>query len=52
MIYTIHEVASRWKCSRDVVYDLLKTGKLKGFKVGGLWRIREDAINQYEGGNT
>ena len=46
--YTPTELAKKWRCSRDVVYDLLMTGKLKGFKLGHSWRISEDARLEYE----
>ena len=46
--YTIKELAEIWRCSTDVIYDLLRSGKLRGFKVGGGWRISEDARREYE----
>lgn len=46
--YTVPELAARWRCSTDVVYDLLRQGKLHGFKLGASWRITDDARIQYE----
>lgn len=46
--YTVPELAERWRCSPDVVYDMLRSGKLHGFKLGGAWRITEEARKQYE----
>lgn len=46
--YTVPELAARWRCSADVVYDLLRQGKLHGFKLGASWRITDDARIQYE----
>lgn len=46
--YTAQELATLWQCSTDVIYDLLKTRKLVGFKVGTGWRITESAIRDYE----
>ena len=37
-----------WLCSTDAIYDLLKRGHLKGFKVGSGWRIAESAVLEYE----
>ena len=37
--YTPRTLAQTWDCSPDVVYDLLRTGKLKGFRVGRHWRV-------------
>ena len=46
--YTVPELAARWRCSTDVVYDLLRQGKLHGVKLGASWRITDDARIQYE----
>lgn len=47
-IYTIDELAKRWKCSRDVIYDLVHTRRLKGFKLGNAWRFTKATIEAYE----
>lgn len=46
--YTPYELAALWKCSIDVIYDLLRGGLLKGFKVGHGWRIKTESITEYE----
>lgn len=46
--YTIKELAETWRCSTDVIYDLLRSGKLHGFKVGGGWRISDEARREFE----
>lgn len=46
--YTIPELADYWNCSTDIIYDLLHSGKLQGFKLGRAWRISDDARKQYE----
>ena len=46
--YTIKELAALWRCSTDVIYDLLRSGKLHGFKIGGGWRISDEARREYE----
>lgn len=46
--FTPAEVADRWKCSKAAVGDLLRTGKLQGFKVGALWRITPESLRNYE----
>lgn len=33
-VYTPADLAVRWNCSLDVVYDLLRSGRLRGFHVG------------------
>lgn len=46
--YTPRTLAQTWDCSPDVVYDLLRTGKLKGFRVGRRWRVSDEARLEYE----
>lgn len=46
--YTPNELADLWRCSRDIVYDLLTSGRLKGFKLGNSWRISDEARLDYE----
>lgn len=46
--YTPETLAERWQCSRFTVYDLLRKGALRGFKLGRDWRITDDARIAYE----
>lgn len=46
--YTPQTLAEKWGCSKDIVYDLLRQGKLKGFKLGRDWRISDEARLAYE----
>ena len=46
--YTPQSLATKWGCSKDIVYDLLRTGKLQGFKLGRDWRISDAARLAYE----
>lgn len=47
-IYTVDEIAQRWRCSVDVVYDMLRRKQLRGFKVGNIWRVPARAVTQFE----
>ena len=47
-VYTVPELAELWRCSPDIVYDLLRTGRLKGFRLGRVWRISDEARLAYE----
>lgn len=51
-VFTPADIAARWNCSLDVVYDLLRSGRLRGFKVGSQWRVSERQVDKYEGGET
>jgi excisionase family DNA binding protein len=46
--WTVREVATRFKVSQDVVYDLLTTKALIGKKIGGAWRVHTEALHAYE----
>ena len=47
-IFTVETLADHWMCSPDVIYDLLRKRKLKGFKVGSAWRISCRAVTEFE----
>lgn len=44
-------VAERWGCSSTLIYDLLASGALRGFRLGKLWRIPAAAVEEYESGS-
>lgn len=33
-IYTIAQLAQRWQCSPDAIYDMVRRGDIKSFRVG------------------
>jgi len=43
------EIAYYLDVHEDTIYRLLRTGKLKGFKVGNQWRVWWDDLKQYMG---
>lgn len=48
-VLTVAMLAERWGTSDTFVYDEIKRGRLRAFKLGGkLIRIRVDAVEQYE----
>lgn len=46
--YTIQTLAQHWACSTDVIYDLIRSGKLKAFRIGNALRIRAEEVERYE----
>jgi excisionase family DNA binding protein len=47
--YSPSGLAAAWKCSEKHVRNLLNSGQLRGWKLGGkLWRIKPDAVEEYE----
>ncbi|RJQ30064.1 MAG: DNA-binding protein [Peptococcaceae bacterium] len=53
-MFTPEEVAEKLKISRRTVYLWLREGRIKGIKVGDLWRIPESALQEFleEGNKT
>lgn len=43
---TPEEVADELYVSLTTVYNLLRAGKLPGFKVGRIWRIPKDSLER------
>ncbi len=48
MYYTVKELAEHWRCPCSVIYNLIKTGKLRAFKLGVSYRISEQAVSKCE----
>ena len=46
-LLTVEEVAKELKVSPDSIWKLLKRKELVGFKVGGVWRITREDLNQF-----
>lgn len=52
-VYSIEEVAEILQVTRRTVYNYLKTGALKGAKIGKYWRITNKALDEFlEEGTT
>jgi excisionase family DNA binding protein len=39
-VYTPEQIAEQWGVARYTVLKYLRTGTLKGFKIGRFWRVR------------
>ena len=46
-LLTPEEAAARLKISRFTLGDWLRSGKIKGVKVGSLWRVRESDLEAF-----
>jgi excisionase family DNA binding protein len=46
-LLTIEEVAARLQLSPLTVGDMLRDGRMPGFKLGRLWRVREEDLDRY-----
>ena len=47
MAYTVDEVAAILKVNPRTVYRMLERGELRGFKVGTLWRVPQEALEAF-----
>ena len=46
-LLTVEELCELLKIGRNTAYELLNTGKLKGFRNGRTWRIAKQAVVDY-----
>ena len=46
-LYSVEDAANIQQLGLSSTYALLKTGKLKGFKIGKVWKISRLAIQDY-----
>ena len=46
-IWTIDEVMDYLLIGRNTLYNLLRKGKIKGFKIGSCWKIPKKAVDDY-----
>ncbi|WP_082024675.1 excisionase family DNA-binding protein [Mameliella alba] len=46
--FTPDTLAERWACSAETVRQMVKRGELPGFRVGRLFRIPVNAVEEYE----
>ena len=46
-ILTVAEVMELLYVGKNTVYRLLQDGELRGFRIGKVWRIPKDCLEQY-----
>ncbi len=46
-IWTTDEVMDYLLIGRNTLYELLRTGKIKAFKIGSNWKIPKKAVDEY-----
>ena len=45
-VLTLDEAAARLKLARKTVRDWVRAGKIPGFKLGRVWRVKASAVEQ------
>lgn len=51
-LMSVEEACQLLAVSKGTLYSLLRSGDLKGFKIGRIWKISRTAINFYIQRNT
>ena len=46
-LFTVEEACKALRVGYNTMYTLLKTGKLKGFRCGRVWKIPKGAIDRF-----
>ena len=46
-VLTVDEACEALRIGYNAIYDLLGSGKLKGYRNGRVWRIPKESIKQY-----
>lgn len=51
-LYTIEQAAEYLIVPKQTVSKWLREGRIKGIKIGGLWRISEEALEEFLNSGT
>jgi len=46
-IMTVSEIADTLYIGKNRVYELLESGVIKGFRIGRVWKIPKEALQEY-----
>lgn len=46
-VLTVEEACEALRIGYNAIYDLLGSGKLKGYRNGRVWRILKESVKQY-----
>jgi excisionase family DNA binding protein len=45
---SVSQVAARWGCSRQHIYNMIRRGELPAFRVGSLYRLKAEDVIAHE----
>lgn len=46
-LITVEELCEELMIGKNTAYKLLTSGKLKGFRIGRMWKIPRESLNRY-----
>jgi excisionase family DNA binding protein len=49
-VYTVRDIAERFKVTQYAVYQYIKSGRLKASRIGRSWRISERNLRRFVDG--
>lgn len=47
MLMTVSELAEYLGIGRNTAYRLLREGDIKGFRIGSVWKVSQEAVDMY-----
>jgi excisionase family DNA binding protein len=51
-LYSLKDLAAQLKVTERTLHNYIKSGKLKGQKIGGKWQISETNLHKFLNGET
>ena len=48
-LFTIQQVMEHLQIADETIYRYIRSGKLRAIRVGGLWRIPSEALDEFLG---
>lgn len=51
-LYSLQELAKLLEVTERTLHKYIKSGKIKGVKIGGQWRFTEENIRKFISGDT
>ena len=49
-MYTVNDVCKTLNLHINTIYNMLNAGRLKGIRIGGVWRFKEEYIQKIANG--
>lgn len=46
-VYTLKEIEELLQVTRRTIYNWIKSGKLKAFRIGKEWRVTKEALEEF-----
>lgn len=47
MVYELNELCEVLSIGKNTAYELLNSGKIRAFKIGAVWKINKESVQEY-----